>query len=537
MARVTVVVIVYNDADRLAVAVRSVLDQTHRDVDTVIVDDHSSDGSYEVARRLAAAHPDRVRAFRLPENSGAGGEPRNRGIAEATGDFVMFLDSDDVLEPGAAAVLLAAARRHDADVAAGACLRVDLPEGRTSVWAPQLYDTEAGATLPGTVLDGIGDHPEMLWDTLVVNKLYRRDFLTRTGLRFPSGLFYEDFVFTGRLYAARPRIAVVGDPVYRWLVRRDAADLSVSLHRSVVENWQDRVTAHGMVVGDLAGAGLDRLAEDAQTKFLDYDLPMYLRELPQRSAAYRAAWWRITRAHLAGFAEDAVARARPASRWLAAAIAGLPELPAGADLGRLVELAAVPPRLVPPYQGDDKAPLLVAGPVTVPLDGLDDLPADRLPIAVEGTVSVGSTVRVTLLVRELHGRLDPLGPKTVRLELAERSGLRPPITAAGPLRPVAGGWAAHLAFPARGLASAGRLASWSVRARVEYAGGGATETEVRAGTGQRTRRDAVLVPPGRVLLVQTHVTPRQALLFRGASGMDGVRRAVGSARRRLMARC
>ncbi|MCL2729829.1 MAG: hypothetical protein FWE15_07375, partial [Actinomycetia bacterium] len=156
---------------------------------------------------------------------------------------------------------------------------------------------------------------------------------------------------------------------------------------------------------------------------------------------------------------------------------------------------------------------------------------------VEGTVTVGSTVRVTLLVRELYGLLGPLEPRSVRLELAERSALRPPITAAGPLRPVAGGWAAHVTFPARELGAAGRLASWSVRARVEYAGGDATETEVRAGTGQRTRRDAVLVPPGRVLLVQTHVTPRKALLFRGAGGMDGVRRAVGSARRRLMARC
>jgi Glycosyl transferase family 2 len=536
MARVTVVVIVFNDADRLPVAVRSVLGQSLPDVDVVIVDDHSPDPSFEVAQELAAAHPGRVRAVRLDENSGSGGEPRNRGIAEATGEFVMFLDSDDVLEPDAAEVLLAAARRHDADVASGTCLRVELPEGRTSVWAPQLYDVAAGAKLPGTVLDGIGGHPEMLWDTLVVNKLYRRDFLTRTGLRFPSGLLYEDFVFTGRLYAARPRIAVIGAPVYRWHVRRDAASLSVSLHRSVVQNWQDRVTAHGMVVSDLTEAGLTRLAEEAQAKFLDYDLPMYLRELPQRSASYRAAWWQITRAHLAGFPGAAVERARPVSRWLAAAVTRLPEVPVGPELGRLVELSAVPPRLVPPYQGDAQAPALELGGGSVPLSGLTGLPADRLPIAVEGTVTVGSTVRVTVLVRELYGLLAALGPRTVRLELAERGGLRPPITAEGELRQVAGGWAAHVSFAARDLSAAGRLTSWSVHARVGYADDSATVTEVRAGAGQRTRRDAVLLRPGRVLLVQTHVTPRRALLFRGASGMDGVRRAVGSARRRLTSR-
>ncbi|MBY8877649.1 glycosyltransferase family 2 protein [Actinacidiphila acidipaludis] len=536
MARVTVVVIVFNDADRLPVAVRSVLAQSLADVDVVIVDDHSPDRSYEVARELAAAHPGRVRAVRLDENSGSGGEPRNRGIAEATGEFVMFLDSDDVLEPDAAELLVAAARRHDADVASGTCLRVELPGGRTSVWAPQLYDVAAGAKLPGTVLDGIGGHPEMLWDTLVVNKLYRRDFLTRTGLRFPSGLLYEDFVFTGRLYAARPRIAVIGAPVYRWHVRRDAASLSVSLHRSVVENWQDRVTAHSMVVSDLTDAGLTRLADQARAKFLDYDLPMYLRELPQRSASYRAAWWQITRTHLAGFPAAAVERARPVSRWLAAAVGQLSAVPSGPELGRLVELSAVPPRLVPPYQGDAQAPVLEVGTASVPLDGLTDLPADLLPVAVEGTVTVGSTVRVTVLVRELYGRLAAFGPQSVRLELAERSGLRPSITAEGDLRQVPGGWAAHVSFAARDLSMPGRLTSWSVWARVAYADGSATETEVRAGAGQRTRRDAVLLRPGRVLLVQTHVTPRRALLFRGASGMDGVRRAVGSARRRLISR-
>src|SRR4051794_25258220 len=95
---VSVVVIVYNDADRLPTAVQSVLEQTLHSVEVVIVDDHSPDRSYEVAQELAAAHPERVRAYRLPENSGAGGEPRDLGITKATGRYVMFLDSDDVLE-------------------------------------------------------------------------------------------------------------------------------------------------------------------------------------------------------------------------------------------------------------------------------------------------------------------------------------------------------------------------------------------------------------------------------------------------------
>lgn len=72
---VSVIVIVYNDADRLPAAVRSVLAQTLHAVEVVIVDDHSTDGSHETARRLAAADPDRVRVCRLPANSGGCSAP------------------------------------------------------------------------------------------------------------------------------------------------------------------------------------------------------------------------------------------------------------------------------------------------------------------------------------------------------------------------------------------------------------------------------------------------------------------------------
>ncbi|MGH3803136.1 MAG: glycosyltransferase family 2 protein, partial [Pseudonocardiaceae bacterium] len=92
MPDVSVVVIVYNDAERLPAAVRSVLDQTLAGVEVVIVDDCSKDRSFAIAQELEAAHPGRVRAFRLPENSGGCGAPRNHGIQQATGTYVMFLD-------------------------------------------------------------------------------------------------------------------------------------------------------------------------------------------------------------------------------------------------------------------------------------------------------------------------------------------------------------------------------------------------------------------------------------------------------------
>lgn len=80
MVDVSVVVIVYNDEKRLPTAVQSVLNQALRSVEAVIVDDHSSDGSFAVAQRFAERYPDRVRAFRLPPTAEAADNPATTAL-------------------------------------------------------------------------------------------------------------------------------------------------------------------------------------------------------------------------------------------------------------------------------------------------------------------------------------------------------------------------------------------------------------------------------------------------------------------------
>ncbi len=211
---VSVVVIVYNDEARLPTAVRSVLEQTLRSVEVVIVDDRSTDGSYERARLLAAERPDRVRAYRLPENSGGCGAPRNHGIRQARGDYVLFLDSDDVLERNACRNMLEAAETTGADLVCGLCVRVhvDARTRKEVPWYPWLYARTR-------TLDSISELPDlMVFDTLSTNKCYRRDFLREHGLEFPVGIYYEDLLFSARAYTAARRITLIPHRVYDWNV-------------------------------------------------------------------------------------------------------------------------------------------------------------------------------------------------------------------------------------------------------------------------------------------------------------------------------
>ncbi|MFF1453711.1 CDP-glycerol glycerophosphotransferase family protein [Streptomyces sp. NPDC058274] len=292
---VSVVVIVYNDAQRLPTAVRSVLDQTLHGVEVVIVDDRSTDGSHEVARLLAAEYPDRVRAFRLPENSGGCGAPRNHGIEQARGDYVLFLDSDDVLERNACRNMLEAAERTGADLVSGLCVRVhvDSRTGKEVKWYPWLYERTR-------TLESVSELPDLLvFDTLSTNKCYRRQFLLDQGLRFPVGIHYEDLLFSAQAYVAARRITLIPNRVYDWrVVEKPAATKSISNRRDEIANFTHRMEIHHRVDQLLADNGLLELKFAKDVKWLKHDLVLHLRELPFRDAAYREAFAGIARQYL-----------------------------------------------------------------------------------------------------------------------------------------------------------------------------------------------------------------------------------------------
>ncbi|MFD6878121.1 MULTISPECIES: CDP-glycerol glycerophosphotransferase family protein [unclassified Streptomyces] len=292
---VSVVVIVYNDAERLQTAVQSVLDQTLRGVEVVIVDDCSKDGSYSVAKELEAAHPGRVRAFQLPENSGGCGAPRNHGIQRATGTYVMFLDSDDVLERNACRNMLAAAERTGSDLVSGMCVRVHLDNrwNKTTEWYPWIYARTR-------TLESITEYPDLLvYDTLSTNKCYRREFLLEQGLEFPVGIHYEDLLFSAQAYVAARRITLIPNHVYFWNVVETAAAKSISNRRHEIANFVHRMEIHRRVDELLAAKGHTAIKSAKDAKFLKHDLVLHLRDLPLLGDDYRQQFARLANGYLA----------------------------------------------------------------------------------------------------------------------------------------------------------------------------------------------------------------------------------------------
>ncbi|SNT56905.1 Glycosyltransferase involved in cell wall bisynthesis [Actinomadura meyerae] len=205
--KVSVVVPVYNCRASLERTFTSVFEQSlpAADIEIIAVDDGSTDGGLDELRRMAGQRP-RFTVLHQ-ENSGGPGAPRNRGIEEAAGEYVFFLDADDYLGPEALERMCALADDNGTDVVVGQCVGI----GRR----PPVFPRD----VPRTTL---AESP-FVYDTLSPLKLFRRSFLIEHGLRFVEGLSsHEDQPFTSRAYFEAAGISVLASyDCYYWVDRED----------------------------------------------------------------------------------------------------------------------------------------------------------------------------------------------------------------------------------------------------------------------------------------------------------------------------
>ena len=214
----------------IAEAVRSVLGQSLRELELILVDDASIDDSAARARAAGIGDP-RLRILSLPRSLGPGGA-RNRALAEVRGRFVAIVDSDDVIAPDRFESLLALAEAEDADLVADNLLQF------------------SAAGDHGLLLDGprwTRRRQVGLAEFIDSNRMYvrqanlgylkpmiRRALLSRVAPGYDEGLRVgEDYELVARLLASGARYWI--DPVARYRYRRHAASTSHRLRRTDLE--------------------------------------------------------------------------------------------------------------------------------------------------------------------------------------------------------------------------------------------------------------------------------------------------------------
>jgi CDP-glycerol glycerophosphotransferase len=265
---ISVVIPVHGVASYLGECLDSVLGQAGPPIEVIAVDDHSPDDCPAILDRRAAADP-RLRVIHLPAALGPGGA-RNTGLAEAAGEYVWFLDGDDMLAAGALAAVAERLTRRPGDV-----LLIDheefYPRRRVSLRPGKRSRTRPG---PGGALlraaDGalvrLADRPELINLSMTCwSKVFRLSFLRGLGVGFGPGI-HEDVPVSAAALLSAGRIGALDRVCYRYR-RGRATSLTTptsSAHFAIFDSYQKvfdfiyerlrEVSAAPMAAGATGGA-------------------------------------------------------------------------------------------------------------------------------------------------------------------------------------------------------------------------------------------------------------------------------------------
>ena len=193
--KLSVIVPVYKAEAWLNECVDSLLNQTLKDLEIILVNDGSPDHSGEIMADYAARFPETVRTLTL--SNGGQGRARNRGIELARGEYLGFVDSDDYVLPEMYETLCRVADTEGADIV-DCEIEAFFENGATErlrTWRDGKPIAAAGSAC---------------------NKLFRRS--TVGEIRFPEGLKYEDFGFSAKLLLRSRKTVHLPDALYRYRV-------------------------------------------------------------------------------------------------------------------------------------------------------------------------------------------------------------------------------------------------------------------------------------------------------------------------------
>lgn len=213
---ISVIVPVYNVEKYIRECILSLLNQTLKDIEIIIVNDGSNDKSIE---RIDDLIKNNKNINLVNKVNGGLSSARNEGLKYATGEYVSFIDSDDYVEKDFLENLFNEAKRYDLDIAIGSHTR--LYEDNTFIKVSRDTNLETGKVCSGVEFLShqleLGDYRMEVWDDL-----YKRSFLIENNLIFNEKIIYEDELFTPQALISANKVKLIENYTYMYRQRNDS---------------------------------------------------------------------------------------------------------------------------------------------------------------------------------------------------------------------------------------------------------------------------------------------------------------------------
>lgn len=214
---VTIGIPVYKSVEYIQRSIDSALNQTYSSIEFLVIDDGGNDGSMDIVEHMKAEHHrgNDIRIIRHEQNKGVS-EARNRIIDEASGDYLYFMDSDDVIAKNTIELMMLQIQQYDAEIVFGSYERIEITGDRTLCQYPamQLLSEDELAIFAYRKYGGV--------EASVCNYLVKTSLLREHYHRFINTDYWEDFVFTFDLVTMIKRAVFLPEITYFYLCRENS---------------------------------------------------------------------------------------------------------------------------------------------------------------------------------------------------------------------------------------------------------------------------------------------------------------------------
>lgn len=229
MYKISIILPVFNVEDTLENAFHSILNQSigFENLEVIFIDDKSTDNSLNIIKDLSNQHPN-VKAISLNKNSGFAGKPRNVGIKNATADYLMFLDPDDLFLNNACELLYKNITENNLDV-----VSANYNINRDSKITRNNWDLLKLNENQSIQVQSIDESTQLLLPTPSVwSKIFKKEFILKENIRFLEGVPAQDLVFVSQSLLKANGIKFINTPIVEYIPRQSGENKSITSKRT-----------------------------------------------------------------------------------------------------------------------------------------------------------------------------------------------------------------------------------------------------------------------------------------------------------------
>lgn len=215
MFKISVIIPTYNAEEYLKECIEHIIKQDigFENIQLIIIDDQSKDRSFEISMEYAKKYPNNIIVKKTDKNSNSGGRPRNIGIENATGKYLMFSDADDYFSYDAFRIMYDKIEKEQADVVIA---NWNYMSEDGIAWEKPVFDKDRFKDFKLSLIDS---NSFWVMNSSMCNKIFNREFVENNNIRCLEGMPGEDTYFSMNAFLCANEIYYIPDIIYYYRQR------------------------------------------------------------------------------------------------------------------------------------------------------------------------------------------------------------------------------------------------------------------------------------------------------------------------------